>query len=111
MTTDYNKELQELKENYPIQIEMQSRLSWIQEANNALDLLTKKPLSIYLELFATEEPSLEEVAKSSHHYACVRDCLNDTDPEMILRDCLIEAFRQFKIKMVSQCNELIHTKL
>ena len=101
---------EEIKKKYPLQIELYERMSWIAEADKAIEMLELKPLSIYLEMYATEEMAFEDEAKSTHHYICARDCLDDTDPEMILKDCLLDAFRNFKKVMESHAEQLTQGK-
>lgn len=100
----------ELKREDPIQIDLNSRLSWIAEADKAIEMLGLKPLSIYLDMYATSCMAFEDEAKRSYHYICVRDCLDDTDPEMILKDCLLDAFRNFKKVMESHAEQLTQGK-
>lgn len=109
MQIDKGQQEKELKETYPFQTEIYSRMGWIGEADKAIEMLQLKPLSIYMELFATEEPSLEQVAKQSQHYAVVRECLDDYCPEVVLRDCLLEAFKTFKKVMESQTERILRT--
>ena len=100
----------EIKKKYPLQTELHERMSWIAEADKAIEMLGLKPLSIYLEMYATEEMSFEPVVKQSHHYITARDCLDDTCPEMILKDCLLDAFRNFKKVMESHAERLTQGK-
>ena len=102
MQIDKDKALKELRETYPVQTELYSRLGWIAEADKAIRLLELNPISIYVELFATEEPSMEQVAAQSQHYAVVRECLDEYCPEVVLKNCMLEAFKTFKKVMESQ---------
>lgn len=97
---------EEIKKRYPLQIELYERMSWIAEADKAIEMLGRKPLNIYLEMYATSEMALE----GSHHYICARDCPDDTCPEMILKDCLLDAFRNFKKVMESHAERLTQGK-
>ena len=101
---------EEIKKKYPLQIELYERMSWIAEADKAIEMLGLTPLNIYLEMYATSEMAFEDEAKSSHHYICARDCLDDTCPEMILKDCLLDAFRNFKKVMESHAERLTQGK-
>lgn len=101
---------EEIKKRYPLQIELYERMSWIGEAERAIKLLQLKPLSIYIDIFGTEEPSLEEAAAKSQHYAAVRQCLDDYCPEVVLRDCLLDAFKTFKKVMESHAERLTQGK-
>lgn len=101
---------EEIKKKYPLQIELYERMSWIAEADKAIEMLGLKPLNIYLEMYATSEMAFEDEAKSSHHYICARDCLDDNCPEMILKDCLLDAFRNFKKVMESHAERLTQGK-
>lgn len=79
------------------QIKQQQILKdWIAEADAAIDMLSHKPISVYLEMFATDEPSLEHEAKNSAHYFSVRDCNTEDDPEFILRNLLKLSFETFR---------------
>lgn len=101
---------EEIKKKYPLQTELYERMSWIAEADKAIEMLGLKPLTIYLDMYATEEMSFEPVVKQSHHYITARDCLDDTCPEMILKDCLLDAFRNFKKIMESHAERLTQGK-
>lgn len=101
---------EETKKRFPLQTELYERMSWIAEADKAIEMLGLKPLTIYLDMYATSCMAFEDEAKRSYHYICVRDCLDDTDPEMILKDCLLDAFRNFKKVMESHAERLTQGK-
>lgn len=101
---------EEIKKKYPLQIELYERMSWIAEADKAIEMLELTPLSIYLDMYATSCIAFEDEAKRSYHYICARDCLDDTCPEMILKDCLLDAFRNFKKVMESHAERLTQGK-
>lgn len=101
---------EELKKDFPIQTKLYERLYWIAEADKAIAMLELKPLTIYLDMYETEEMQLEPVVKQSHHYVTARECLDDTDPEMILKECLIDAFTNFKKVMQSHTERLMQAK-
>ena len=98
------------KELFPIQIGLKERLSWIAEAKGAIKMLELKPLTIYLDMYATEEVPFEDESRQSHQRICVRECLDDTDPEMILRECLTDAFHNFIKVMQSHADRLMQGK-
>ncbi len=101
---------EETKKRFPLQTELHERLSWIAEADKAIEMLGLKPLTIYLDMFGTEEDKFEDSSKYSHHVIHARQCLDDTDPEMILKDCLLDAFRNFKKVMESHAEQLTQGK-
>lgn len=101
---------EETKKRFPLQTELYERMSWIAEADKAIEMLGLKPLTIYLDMFGTEEDKFEDSAKYSHHVIHARQCLDDADPEMILKDCLLDAFRNFKKIMESHAERLTQGK-
>lgn len=101
---------EELKKDFPIQTELYERQYWIAEADKAIAMLGLKPLTIYLDMFETEVVPFEDESRQSHQRICVRECLDDTDPEMILKECLLDAFHNFRKIMQSHTERLMQGK-
>lgn len=97
-------------EPLPHYSELDERRSWIAEADKAIAMLGLKPLTVYIEMYGTDEPSLENDAKQSHHCINARQCLDETCPEIVLKECLLDAFHNFRNIMESQAAQLMQGK-